>query len=124
MLLDVHKKIFLAISMVIVVENLARHVGSGSRHGAASRGQLCKLSVYAHPHTARSRKATGVPLPRKYVTCKSAPAQLQSETELFLENLEQESAEVSIAASNLRGQLVQLEDQVNHFFPQHKSCSL
>ena len=110
--------------MVVIVENLARHVGSSSRRCAASRGHLRKASVYAHPRIARSRKATGVALPRTSITCKSASAQLQSETELFLENLEQESAEVSITASDLKAQLVQLENQVNDLISHHKSKSV
>ena len=112
--------------MVIVAENLARHVGSRSQRCAASREHFREASVCARPRTARSRKAIGVALPRTSVTCKSAPAQLQSETELFLENLEQESAEVSITASDLRAQLVQLEKQVNDMISQHnlKSFSL
>lgn len=107
--------------MVVAVENLARHVGSISRRCAASRGQLRKASVCSRSCTGRSRKATGAELPRTSVKCKSASAQLQSETELFLENLEQENAEVSITASNLRSQRVQLENQVSDLISQHKS---
>ena len=112
-------KFFLAPPMVIVVENLARHVGSSSRGCAASRGKLRQASVCAHSRTARPHKAAGVLLPRFSVTCKSASAQVQSETELFLEKLEQESAEVSIATSDLRAQLVQLENEVNDLISQH-----
>ena len=109
--------------MTIVLENLARHVGSSSRRCAASRGQLQRASVFARPRTERSCNTAGVALPRTSVMCKSASAQLQSETELFLENLEQESAEVSITASDLRAQLVQLENQVNDLISQNKSES-
>lgn len=105
--------------MVFAKANLAQNAMSSSRPCSACRGLLRNLHrapVYAHYHTARSSRATDTALPRPHVVCKSAFAKLQSETELFLERLEEESAEVSIAASDLRSQLVQLESQVTDHY--------
>lgn len=99
--------------MVVVVAHLGQPVGSSCRRYTFSQRQARYLrQAFASHRNARSRRAAVVAWPRPSVTCKSAPAQLQSETELFLEQLEQESAEVSITASDLRAQLVQLESQV------------
>lgn len=99
--------------MVVVRANLLQDAVSRC---ATCRGQfrdIRKACVRGHHHTARSRRVTRVALPRPCVTCKSASTQLQSETELFLKRLDEESAEVSITASDLRSQLEQLENQVN-----------
>ena len=61
------------------------------------------------PKRSRSRQGS---LPRSFVTCNSASAQLQSETELFLEQLEETSEEFPLSASYMKSQLVQLESQV------------
>lgn len=101
--------------MVVVVAHFVHPVGSSCRRCTPSRRQVCELrqaSACASHRNARSCRATVVAWPRPSAICKSAPAQLQSETELFLEKLEQESAEVSITAADLRAQLVQLESQV------------
>ena len=46
------------------------------------------------------------------MSASSTAAQLQSETELFLDNLEKETANENLPASDLRSQLQQLEEQV------------
>lgn len=102
--------------MVVVVAHLVYPVGSSCRRCKPSQRQVCDLRqayACASHRNARSRRAAAVAGPRPSVTCASASAQLQSETELFLEKLEEESSEVSITASDLREQLVQLESQVD-----------
>lgn len=49
---------------------------------------------------------------RRCVTCSSTAAQLQSETELFLDNLEKEAVAELPSGSDLRAQVLQLEIQV------------
>ncbi|KAL3147924.1 Magnesium chelatase, variant 2 [Trebouxia sp. C0010 RCD-2024] len=96
--------------MVFAKANLAQDAVSSSRRCAACLGHLRTAPVCAH-HTARSYRATQKALPHPHAVRMSASAKLQSETELFLEKLEEESAEVSITAPDFRSQLVQLEDQ-------------
>ncbi|KAL3147925.1 Magnesium chelatase, variant 3 [Trebouxia sp. C0010 RCD-2024] len=99
--------------MVFAKANLAQDAVSSSRRCAACLGHLRTAPVCAH-HTARSYRATQKALPHPHAVRMSASAKLQSETELFLEKLEEESAEVSITAPDFRSQLVQLEDQLHN----------
>lgn len=101
--------------MVVLRTNFVQDAVSSSTRCATCQRQFRdppKASFRAHHHTAKSHRARHIALPRPHVVCKSASAKLQSETELFLEKLEEENAEVSITASDLRSQLVQLESQV------------
>ena len=60
------------------------------------------------------------PVGRESFLCRSAAARLQSETELFLDNLEKETATSAVPASDLRNQLRQLESQVSAGQSEHK----
>ena len=70
--------------------------------------------AFSHaPHRAASkRRQRPQVIVLRCVACSSTAAQLQSETELFLDNLEKETAAEVPSESNLKAQLLQLESQV------------
>ena len=86
-----------------------RHANSSAHHR-----RMCTARVFARasPHMPYKGGNHARPAARPCVTCSSTSAQLQSETELFLDNLEKESAAELPSGSDLRAQLLQLESQV------------
>ncbi len=95
---------------------LLRDAVSGSRQCAS-----CSLR-YTHSRaavtftscrTSRKRSRRSPIAVRPPVTCSSASAQLQSETELFLDSLEKETASELPPESKLTAQLRKLETQVS-----------
>lgn len=75
--------------------------------------------TFASCRKSRKRSRRSQMAVRPPVTCSSASAQLQSETELFLDSLEKETASELPSESNLTVQLRKLETQVSSV---HPSC--
>ena len=101
----------------------SRCVGIGRRQSVLFWQQRvgCKVKLPVRANTAQrvaARLQTKAlishfqPVKRERVLCRSTAAQLQSETELFLDNLVKETANDAVPASDLRNQMQQLENQV------------
>ncbi len=95
---------------------LSRDAVPGSRRRASCslRFTHSRAAVtFASCRTSRKRSRRSQIAVRPPVTCSSASAQLQSETELFLDSLEKETASELPSESNLTVQLRKLETQVS-----------
>ena len=105
-------------SMVVASFDLAllRDAVSGSRRCASCSPRYTHsraAAAFASCRTSRKRSRRSQIAVRPPVTCSSASAQLQSETELFLDSLEKETASQLPSESNLIVQLRKLETQVS-----------
>jgi len=88
--------------------------GSSRRASCSLRFTHSRAAVtFASCRTSRKRSRRSQIAVRPPVTCSSASAQLQSETELFLDSLEKETASELPSESNLTVQLPKLETQVS-----------
>ena len=99
--------------MVAVGSAMLRDAMSGSKRCASCAVHArpaCTARAFTHTQPSRKRCKPIQLASRPSVACSSTSAQLQSETELFLDNLEQETD--LLPESALRSQLQQLEHQV------------